>query len=188
MWNEEKIVNFIKKNLNEKRFMHSMGVSEVAVKLAKVYGEDVFKAKMAGLVHDCAKYMSGQQILDIMRECGEEIDIVSQKNPEIMHGFAGAYIAKNIMKINDQYILDAVTYHTTGRQNMTMLDKITYIADYIEPSRNFRGVNILRREAYNNIDKALIMAFDNTIRFVISKGELLHSRTIEARNYLICQK
>lgn len=188
MWNEEKIIAYLKENLKEKRFIHSLDVSKTAVKLAEVYEVDKVKAKIAGLIHDCAKYMAGQGILDIMRKYGETIDEVVLKNPDLMHGVAGTYIAKNIMNIDDEDILNAVKYHTTGKVDMTLLEKIIYLADFIEPNRNFNGVDDIRKEAFVDLDKALIMCFDSTIKFVILKKGLLHINTIEARNFLLCKE
>ena len=103
----------------------------------------------------------------------------------LMHGLAGSIIAKHIMGIEDEDVLNSISYHTTGRKNMTILEKIIYIADYIEPMRNFPGVDELRKIAYSNLDEALLLSFDNTIKYVITKGQLLHLDTIEARNYIL---
>ena len=112
---------------------------------------------------------------------------MTSKNPDIMHGVASAYIAETIMEIYDKEVLDAVRYHTTGREKMTMLEKVIYLADYIEPSRNYPGVEELRKLSYEDLDKALIKAFDNTINYVLKKGWLLHLMTVKARNYLISE-
>lgn len=185
MWHKERIIEYLRDNLKTKRYIHSLGVSESAVKLAEKYGASKEKAEIAGLVHDCAKYMSGEDILNIMRKMGEEIDEVSLKSPDIMHGRASAYIAQTLMEIENEEILQAVRYHTTGKENMMLLEKIVYLADYIEPNRNFPGVDKLREVALTDLDKALLMAFNNTIRFVIDKDQMLHMDTIRARNYLI---
>lgn len=185
MWHKERIIEYLRDNLKTKRYLHSLGVSECAVKLAEKYGASKEKAEIAGLVHDCAKYMSGEDILKIMRETGDEIDQVSLNAPDIMHGRASAYIAKTLMEIEDDEILEAVRYHTTGKENMTVLEKIIYLADYIEPNRSFPEVDRLREVAFRDLDEALIMAFNNTIKFVIEKDQMLHLNTIKARNYLI---
>lgn len=189
MWTEDEMIKYLKENLKEKRFNHSINVRDTAVKLAKIYGEDIEKAKIAGLVHDCAKNMSNEEILDISKKNGYNIDEVCENMPSILHGYVGAYVAKNIMKIENNDILNAITYHTTGKKNMTLLEKIIYISDYIEPLREFPEVDQLREVAYNEgINKALILSFNNTIKYIVSKGQLLHKDTVDARNYILCTK
>ncbi|MCY6959727.1 bis(5'-nucleosyl)-tetraphosphatase (symmetrical) YqeK [Clostridium brassicae] len=188
MWTEDKIVQYLKENLKESRFKHSISVMDTAIKLADIYGEDIEKAKIAGLVHDCAKYLQRERMLSVAREYGYDITKVCFKNSSLLHGVAGAYVAKNIIGIEDEDILNSIAYHTTGRRNMSMLEKIIFIADYIEPLRDFPGVDVVREMAFKDIDKSLIMAFDRTIKYVIEKGQLLHNDTVEARNYMICEK
>lgn len=186
MWDEEKILNYLKSNLKESRFNHSIGVMETAKKLALKYDKTLEKkAEIAGLVHDCAKNLNDEKLKKITREEGYIIDEVSKNQPQLLHGLVGSIIANKIMFIEDNDILNAIKYHTTGKKNMTILEKIIYIADYIEPLRNFPGVFELRKLAFENLDKAILKSFDNTINFVISKGQLLHMDTISARNFLI---
>ena len=185
MWSEDKIQEYIKKNLKESRYIHSLGVRDFAIKLAKKYNCDENKARIAGLIHDCAKNLNDGDIISILNEVGIKLSETEVSNPQIKHGLVGAIISKKVFKINDVEILDAVTYHTTGRKNMFLLEKIIYIADYIEPGRNYPGVDILRKQAFIDLDKALLLAFDNTIKFVLEKGELLHIDTISARNDII---
>lgn len=188
MWSEDKIKKYLKENLNEKRFIHSIFVSETAEKLAERYGADREKARLSGLVHDCAKNMKNSELLNMIKLKGMEIDTVSLNNPQLLHGIAGAIIAREVMGIEDEDIYNAVAYHTTGRINMSLLEKIIYISDYVEESRKFPGVEVLRETVSVNLDKALIKAFDITIEYVISKGELLHKDTIDARNYMILNR
>lgn len=188
MWSENKIQEYLKLNLKYKRYEHSLSVRDTAVKLAKIYNVDIEKARVAGLVHDCAKNMTDGQLLDIALSHKIRIDEVCQESPQLVHGAVGAILANEIMGITDEETLNAITYHTTGRKNMSMLDKIIYIADYIEPLRNFPGVEELRSTAFEDIDKALLKSFDNTIKFVIDRGQLLHYDTIEARNYVLSIK
>ncbi|MCY6484276.1 bis(5'-nucleosyl)-tetraphosphatase (symmetrical) YqeK [Clostridium aestuarii] len=185
MWSEKKIIEYLKRNLKDKRFKHSLSVRDTAVKLAEIYGANVEKAKIAGLVHDCGKYVKNDEMLNIAEKYGYNINEVCLGNSNILHGVVGAYIAKNTMGIEDNEVLDAVVYHTTARRNMTLLDKIIYIADYIEPLRSFPGVERVRKVTYENLNEGLIMCFDNTIKYVVDKGELLHNDTIEARNYML---
>lgn len=185
MWNEEQIIEYLKEKLKKNRYEHSLGVRDTAIKLAEIYNVDVKKARAAGLVHDCAKYMSNEEILSIAEENDIYIDEVSRVNPQLLHGGIAAVIAKNIMGIYDEEILNAVRYHTTGKKNMSSLEKIVYISDYIEPLRDFPGVEDLRKKAFTDLDGAMLDAFNNTIKVVIIRNQLLHVNTIQGRNYLI---
>lgn len=185
LWTEEEIVSYLKENLSMSRFNHSISVSKTAIGLAESNGVDVRKAKLAGLVHDCGKHLKNEELISLITRHGYEIDEVSRECPQLLHGLAGAVIAKDIMGICDNEILDAITYHTTGRRKMSALEKIIYISDYIEPLRDFPGVQELRIITNENLDKGMLKALDNTIAYVISKGQLLQKDTIDARNFLL---
>lgn len=187
MWKEKEIEAYLRKRLEADRFQHVLGVRETAINLAKHYNGEVEKAKIAALIHDCAKNMTDREMLEIVKSEGYGVDWVCEHSPQLLHGLAGAIIGKNIMLINDEDIFAAVRYHTTGRKNMSLLEKVIYLADYIEAGRNFPGVEDLRRLAFEDIDKAILSSLDSTIGYVISKGQLLHTDTIDARNYLICR-
>jgi len=185
MQSEKEIEEYLKKNLKANRFEHSLGVKRTAVLLAKQYKVDERKANLAGLIHDCAKSLSDKEIIDLVTAEGLKISKVCFKSPQIMHGLAGSIVARNVFKVKDEEILNAVTYHTTGRKNMTTLEKIIFLADFIEPGRNFFGVETLRALAYKDLERALFLALNNTINYVITKGELLHLDTVRARNDII---
>ncbi|MBP2033009.1 putative HD superfamily hydrolase involved in NAD metabolism [Clostridium algifaecis] len=187
MWDEEEIQEYLKVNLKATRYEHSLGVRDTAVKLAKIYGADEKKARIAGLVHDCAKYVPGDELISIASENDIAIDDVFMETPSLLHGAVAAVIAKNKMGVYDDDILSAITYHTTGKENMSLMEKIIYVADYIEPNRDFPGVDRIRKEALENLDTALLDSFNSTIKHVIDKKELLHLNTIRGRNYLISQ-
>lgn len=185
MWNESQMEEYLKANLRDGRFKHSLGVRDTAEILAAKYGADVYKARIAGLIHDCAKQMDKDKILDICIDDGYKLDYIAYENPAIMHGAAAAIIARKTMGIKDEDILKSIEYHTTGREGMSLLEKIIYLADYIEPSRNFPGIDQLRETINRNLNEGLILSFDNTIRLIISKGDLIHPNTVDARNYII---
>jgi predicted HD superfamily hydrolase involved in NAD metabolism len=187
MWDEKQIIEYLKENLKINRFKHSLGVRDTAEKLAKLYNVNVYNTKIAGLVHDCAKCMSDEELISIANKNNITIDEVFEETPNLLHGPVGAVIARDKMGISDKDILSAVAYHTTGKEDMTLMEKIIYIADYIEPGRNFPGVNDIRNDALINLDKTLLDCFNNTIKHVINKGQLLHVNTIKGRNYLISQ-
>ncbi len=181
----EEMKEKLKKSLNNKRFIHSIGVMETAVKLAEIYGEDKWNAAVAGLLHDCAKDIEGEELLKLCRRNNIEVDDISREQPELLHGKIGACIAREEYGIEDQRVLDAIRHHTMGRENMSLLEKIIYIADYIEPNRNYPGIEKVRKAAFTNLDEAVLMSLDNTIRCVITKGVLIHPDTVNARNYLV---
>lgn len=188
MWNEPLIENYLRTHLNVQRYEHSLRVRDTAVKMAEFYKADREKARLAGLVHDCAKDMSDSELKELVSKHGYQIDEVCKYSSAIMHGLGGSIIAKEVMAIEDEDILNAVTYHTTGRKGMSILEKIIYLADYIEPMRNFPMVEKLRELSYKSLDDALLLSFNNTINYVISRGQLLHYDTIAARNYLLIEK
>lgn len=158
---------------------------ETAEKLAKVYGCDKYKARLAGLIHDCGKIENDRELLKMAFEFGIIHDDVEDVNIALLHGPLGAEIAKNEFEIKDLEILNAIRYHTTGKENMSLLEKIIYIADYIEPNRDFPLVEEIRRLAFLDLDKAILLAMDNTIKYVVDNGWVLDTETVKARNFLL---
>lgn len=182
------IVLQLSKILSDKRLEHSLGVVESSSKLAMLYGEDLKKIQIAALLHDCAKCFDNDQMQYYINKFNIPLDCIEKKEIELAHGRIGSYVAQDKFKVTDAEILSAITYHTTGKKNMTKIEKIIYLADFIEPNRNYKGVDELRDIAYGgNLDKALLLSFDNTIKYVISINKLLHPRTVQARNFLLEQ-
>lgn len=181
----DKIKDELIKNIGLERYNHTFGVIKTAEELSLKYNCDVQKAKIAALLHDCAKFKDKSYLLKRANEFDIIQDNIESLNIELIHGPLGSKLAEAEYGINDIEILDAIKYHTTGRAEMTLLDKIIYISDYIEPSRSFPGVEEVRKAAYINLDKALLMAMDNTILFLIKNKKIIHPETINARNYLL---
>ncbi|MEF9990774.1 MAG: bis(5'-nucleosyl)-tetraphosphatase (symmetrical) YqeK [Romboutsia sp.] len=172
--------------LPTRRLSHSLKVADCAVKLSKIYHVDEEKAYLAGLVHDCAKYISKDKVEDYINKYEIYLDSLEEDNLALSHSVIGSYIAKYEFSIEDESIISSIKYHTTGKENMNMIEKIIYIADLIEEGRNFPGVDNLRELTYSGqIDKALLISFNNTIKFVIDNNQLIHPRTIKARNYIM---
>ncbi len=172
--------------LSVKRYIHTMGVSEEAVRLAEIYGTTVErqKAQVAGLLHDCAKDYPKELRQRFCKEYKVKLDEVMEKQPDLIHPFLGAEVAKREYKVKDEEILNAIRYHTTGRANMTLLEKIVFIADYIEPNREkFEGLEEARRLAYLDLDMAMKFILEETIAFVQERGRLLHPLSLEALEY-----
>ncbi len=182
------IKQLLKSSLTHKRYQHSLAVQATAVGLAKKYNCSIDKASIAGLIHDCAKDLPLEELLNYVERFGIILDSVTKKQTELIHAVVGAELARREFGIHDQEILDAIRYHTTGRNNMMLLEKIIYLADYIEPNRKFPGVDDLRNVALSNLDKATLMATNQTISYIIFQNKLIHHDTISARNSLLCMK
>lgn len=178
---KEKLFN----SIGSERFTHSLGVMDIAIKLAEANNCDVEKARVAGILHDCAKYNEPMYLFKRVNDYDIMLDDIMIQNKELIHGPLGAKIAEVEYKINDREILDAIQYHTTGKENMSLLEKIIYISDYIEPNRNFPGVEWFREYAFKDLDRCLRLAMDHTIKYLVDKGKLIHLDTLRARNYLI---
>ncbi len=181
----EDIKNFARDSLNEKKFNHCLRVEKMAVKLAKIYGVDEQKVKIAAIAHDCAKFFSHDKMLGYMRKYDQNIDEIQKSVPYLLHGPVAALRIKEKFNISDEDILNSIRYHTTGRKGMTLLEKIIYMADLIEDGRDFKGVEEIRKEAFKNLDKALIMGCNTTMSYVMAKGQIIHPLTVELRNSLI---
>lgn len=183
----EAALNLVKEQLTEHRYVHTLGVAETAVKLAKQYGADEKKAELAAIFHDYAKFRPKDEMKEIIVTHGLPKDLLDY-NSELWHAPAGAYLVKQEAGITDQDILDAIRYHTSGRPGMTKLEKIIYLADYIEPGRHFPGVDEVRELAKSNLDEALIKAVQNTILFLMKKNQPVYPETFYTYNDLVTNK
>lgn len=182
----KQIEKTLKEMLPERRLKHSINVSKCAVKLSEIYKCDREKAEIAGLVHDCAKYFTDEQIEDCIERFNIELDHLEMNNIALSHSVIGSYVAVDVFNIKDEQIINAIKYHTTGKENMSLLEKIIYMADLIEEGRNFPRVEELRELTYSGkLNEALILSFNNTIKFVIDNNQLIHPRTVKARNYIL---
>lgn len=181
----KKIVCELKKKTTPKRYNHTIGVVDAAVYLAQKYGESTYDAKIAALLHDFAKDFTREQLMDYIRKNDLKVDEIMLRTHELLHGKVASHIAENDFGIKNKNILNAIENHTTGRKNMSKLEKIIYLADFIELGRNYPGVDTLRQIAEEDLDKAILKAFNNTIVYVISLDELLHPNTLYARNEIL---
>lgn len=173
----------IEDRIGEKRFLHTKRVEEVALELAKIHGVDQEKAEIAGFLHDCAKIRDKDELLKAAKENKLLLTKEMQKAPQIIHSHLGAVFAEEVYGIEDREILNAIKYHTTGRANMTDLEKIIFLADYIEPKRNFDGVEKARELAKKDLDSAMYFALNNTLKFLVEKDSYIVLETVKARNY-----
>jgi predicted HD superfamily hydrolase involved in NAD metabolism len=180
----EHIIKAVEAQMPAERWRHTLGVVNTAAVLARRYGADPVKADLAAIVHDYAKFWPVDRMEKIIRENGLPQELLNY-DKELWHAPVGAYAAERDFGIKDEEILDAVRYHTSGRENMTLLDKVVCLADYMEPGRNFPGVEQIRDLAEDHLDRALLAAFDSTIQFLLSKGKRIFPLTVYARNSLI---
>lgn len=169
--------------LKHKRIPHVLGTEHEAIRLAERYGADVEKARRAALLHDCTKKLEMEEQLELCKKYGIELDELEQKALKLLHSKTGAAIARDVFGVDDE-IYSAIYYHTTGRANMTLLEKIIYLADYIEPSRDFPGVDTLRKVCYEDLNKGLLLGLEMSIEEMQRMGNPVHHATIEARDAL----
>ncbi len=179
------INKYLKEELSEERYHHSLAVSIEAARLAKHYNYDANRAKLAGILHDCAKDVEINKQKHYAKNCGFFIDDLTYKMPQLIHAPASVYISREILKISDIEILSAIRYHTTGKADMSIIEKIIFLADIIEPGRKFKCLAKLREMAYKNLDKAVLYALDFSIAYIIKNKSILHFDTVDARNYLL---
>ncbi len=175
----------LSKTLSPKRLEHSIGVSKTAEEMAERFGCDRVKAKLAGLLHDIAREIPVEEFLPRAQAFGIVVNDIERAEPILLHAPLAAKIAEIEFQIHDTEILQAIFWHTTGGSHMSMLDKIIYLADVIEPGRNFGGLEEIRIMAHSDLDKALLLTLDHSISYILEQGGLIHPATIEARNDLL---
>lgn len=168
------------------RYPHSLGVERAAKWLAQQYGGDVEKAAVAGILHDITKHLSPQEQLNLCEKYGIIPCVVEKSEPKMLHGKTAAAIARAEYGMPED-VCDAIACHTTGKYGMTTLDKILYLADYIEETRDFPGVDKARELARVSLDRALLYCYDQTLIELVTRGKLIHSDTIAAYNDMIRQ-
>ena len=170
--------------MREKRVAHVQGVEEEAVRLARRWGADETMARRAGILHDCTKYLELEDQLALCRKYGVELDALEQQAVKLLHSKTGACIARAVFGEPDE-VYWAIFWHTTAKADMTTLEKILYVADYMEPNRDFEGVERLRALAYEDLDRALLLGVETTIQEMIDRQLPIHSNTLAARDWLI---
>lgn len=176
----------LREKLTDERYNHSKNVMIIAVELAQLFNVDIVKAKIAGLLHDYAKFLDAEQIHDYIKLFNLNYDEFLLKNPYLLHGPIGSEVIKLEFNIFDKDILNAIKYHTYGTVDMTDLEKIIYIADIIEPDRDyFEGLDELRTVAYQDLDHALKLSVKYTIDSLIQENKPIYYKTIELWNSLI---
>ena len=180
----KKIKKYLKKHLTKERYHHTVDVAYTAMSMAMKYNpqpdnnEFMIKAEIAGLLHDCAKCMDNDKKIRICNKNQISYSKIEAENPYLLHGKVGAYIARKEFDILDEDILNAITWHTTGRPDMSLLEKIIFVADYIEPSRRpIPELNLIRQLAFTDINQAVIKILENTLKYLNEKGNPIDDMT-----------
>ena len=187
----QKIEKKLKKYLDEDRLWHTLGVMHTAASLAMVYNVDIEKAQLAGLLHDCAKCIPTKKKLKLCKENNIPVSDFEKEHPVLLHAKVGAYIAAEKYGVKDPEVLRAIAWHTTGTENMTDLEKIIYISDYIEPARNKAPrLPEIRKIAFQDLDLCMYEILHDTLNYLDSNPDDLDQTTVKAYEYYrnICGK
>ncbi|MBQ2676030.1 MAG: bis(5'-nucleosyl)-tetraphosphatase (symmetrical) YqeK [Clostridia bacterium] len=177
-------IEILRSRLKPYRFEHSLNVADSAADLAEKYGADKDRAYLAGLLHDICKNDTEENQLQMFDEFGIILDSVQKSQPKLWHAISGAAYIKNVLNICDDEIISAIRYHTTAKADMTLLEKILYIADYISADRDYNGVDEMREAAYISIEKAMEVALQFTITDLSERFKPIHKDTLEAYNQI----
>lgn len=180
------INKYIEKNYSEARKKHTYAVCDTAVELSKLYGADIEKAKVAALFHDLFRGVPQETINYYIKHL--KMDDKYYNNANLAHGKIAATIMRRDYGIDDEDILNAVSYHTTGREGMSLLEKVIFIADAIEPGRDYPGVDEIRAKAYKDLDEACLLSMESTIEYITGMGFFIDDETLRARDYLKKEK
>ncbi len=174
----------LSKELDKKRFAHTMGVAYTAANLAMAHGEDIYDAYLAGLLHDSAKCMSATEKRRLCKKYDIRLNEAEEKNMDLLHAKLGAVLAKEKYDVEDNFIVNAIRYHTTGRPGMTELEKIIYIADYIEPNRKMLPeMSKIRKAAFRDLNEAMVLILQNTLQYLTDKKASIDQLTQETYDY-----
>lgn len=186
-YSRENLMQKIQMRMSEQRFKHVLGVEETAVALAKKYGASPEKASIAALTHDYAKERPDEEFKMVIVRDGFDPELLNYNNA-IWHGLVGASFVERELGITDVEILHAIRVHTTGAAKMSLLDKIIYVADYIEPGRDFPGVQDARAIAWADLDEAVAFETKHTLAHLLAQEQQIYPKTIETYNYWIAKK
>lgn len=179
-----KIRKAMEKTLDAKRYEHTLGVEFTAAALAMRYNCSVSNAQLAGLLHDCAKCLSGEKKLSICEKNHIEVSEIEKRNPFLLHSKVGSFLAKKEYGIDDLDVLNAILNHTTGRPGMSLLEKIVFVADYIEPGRKSApNLREIRKLAFTNLDQALIKILEDTLIYLKEGGGEIDPMTAQTYAY-----
>lgn len=173
-------------SLSAGRFKHTLGVTETAQKLALQYNADIYKAELAGLLHDCAKELKQKKLLQEALRFDIELNDIDRAAPHLLHARVGAHYAKELYGVNDPEVLGAIAQHTLGKPEMSLLEEILFLSDAIEPNRPSEWANSIRQTLKDKgLEAAIVKTCENTIHEVVEKKRLLHPLTVETYNFYL---
>ena len=182
---DEQFIAIIRSRLSDYRFRHSLCVAEEARRLAARYGADPDKAYTAGILHDIMKDTAPAAQQKILNDYGVDLDTVERHSPTLWHARTGAVFLRHILDIEDEEILQAVRYHTTGRAGMSLLEKVLFVADFTSADRDYPDVDVMRRYAEQSLSDAMLYGVDYTIRELIERGNPVHPDTVALYNDIV---
>lgn len=178
----------IRKMMGDYRYEHSLNVADEAVALAEIYGADVQKAYIAGILHDITKEIPKQEQLQIITGFGIILDEVQKNAPKLWHSISGSVYVQTELGITDADIINAIRYHTTGRAGMSLLEKIIYTADYTAKGREYNGVEIMREKSRISLEEAMIFSYQYTLQKLSGKEIAIHPDEVFAYNDIVMNK
>ncbi len=183
-YNIPKIAKKLRKEIDADRYHHTLGVMYTAASLAMCHGEDIEKAQLAGLLHDCAKCIPNDKKLRMCEKYGIEVTAIELAAPYLLHAKLGADLARRRYDVEEEDVLSAIRYHTTGRAEMTLLEKIVFIADYIEPGR-WKASNLpqIRELAFHDLDAAVYHTLSDTLHYLHKAEATVDQTTQSAYDY-----
>lgn len=185
MYDTEAYMKLIRERLSDYRFYHSVCVAESAVQLAKRFGADEEKARVAGILHDVMKEESKKTQLAVIEKAGMKMTELEKKNKKVYHQMSGAAFVKEELGITDEEIINAIRYHTTGRRGMSLMEKIIYLADFISADRDYDDVDVMRSKVEEGMEEGMLYAFRYTIVDLVNQCKEIHPDTLDAYNWVI---
>jgi len=185
MGDYKKYIEFIKNRLSKERFNHSLNVSKKAKELALKYNSDPERAELAGLIHDINKEIDDNEHLEIMAKNGLKFTEVEKKIHKLWHSITASVYIETEFNIKDKEILNSVRYHTSGRANMSLAEKVIFVADFISDDRDYNGIDEIKLAADISLEHAMLKALSWTIRDLIKKEKFIYQDTFEAYNEIV---
>lgn len=185
MYNTDEYIKIIRERLSDYRFYHSVCVAESAKALAQKYGADPLKAEVAGILHDATKESSKQEQLELIEKAGMTLTDFERDNFKFYHQISGAAFAKVELGITDDEIISSIRYHTTGCENMTLMNEIIYLADFISADRTYDDVDKMRENTEKGKEYGLLYSMKYTIKSNLEKNRTLHPDTVYAYNWVL---
>ncbi len=178
----------IKPKMGEARYKHSVNVAKEAKYLAKLYGADEHKAEIAGILHDITKEMPKEEQLQIILESGIILDNVKMEAPKLWHGLTGSLYVQKHLGIEDEDILNAIRYHTTGRAGMSVLEKIIFVADFTSEERTYKGIGTMRKKSRKSLEEAMLYGYKFTFTDLSKRELAIHPDEVACYNEIVINK